>query len=153
MTKATLVSLLMLYMFVMSCSQNNDGSSEAIKAVSEVVESDWIMCGDSHFQRTEYILEQKNVTWSTESDVLTAADRANGVEWKGKVFRMYGLERSHDGRRWREWVEGWGEFWPVVKKDGAWYFVNVMSGGEQQDLEIIGCRACRALSCGAIPSE
>lgn len=80
------------------------------------------------------VVQLKNLKWTVAGDLLTSADKMNGVVWRGTARFTCETSRtySENGRQWTQWMDGFGKFdtdhvwemgiadYVLVKQGGAW---------------------------------
>src|SRR5262249_52658105 len=93
--KKTLLGLIVSFgASVVSCDQSDLGSgldNEALRLGKKFSEERiFLHCGDSWFRETRVGLSRwgfyqfKNLDYDLQTFAITAADNANGIEWKGR---------------------------------------------------------------------
>ena len=132
-TVITLASIL----FCASCSSSSallsNADAEAGEQAQKFVEAQLARCGDSYYgirkvANDNSLYQFKNPKTSVKSEVLSQADKLNGVEWKGgsdfsaETWRSYGKPGG-----WGSWRQGFmslgvGLSVRMIKRNGQWKF-------------------------------
>ena len=134
---------------IVSCDSIGGLDNEAISVGQKYYEEQvFLKCGDSWFARFSVSLghratgfvQVKNLDYSLEKFPVSEADKANGIEWRGrlytrgKMFRSYNPEGATflSPRGWGGWMDWDG--WPnpgklpvgIYRINGQWGLENVL---------------------------
>jgi hypothetical protein len=133
----TVITLASTILFCASCSSSSallsNADAEAGEQAQKFVEAQLARCGDSYYgirkvANDNSLYQFKNPKTSVKSEVLSQADKLNGVEWKGgsdfsaETWRSYGKSGG-----WGSWRQGFmslgvGLSVRMIKHNGQWKF-------------------------------
>lgn len=120
-----------------SPASTDETAQEAVAVFRQHLEANVIECGDSWFWRHlegSTIVQLKFLeppAYTVNEHSISAADRANGLEWKGDVFLAAEMIQRHyreDGG-WTQWRDKPYITWLMEKRHGEWNEVRVGIGG------------------------
>ena len=137
MKKTLLGIIVSLGAAVVSCDRGSGLSglnNEALQLGKKFYEERlFLHCGDSWFRETFALgrrwgfFQFKNLDYDLEEFPITAADKANGLEWKGRLFTKATIFREYASlggwSQWRDWAPP--QFAPyssvdIYRKNGQW---------------------------------
>lgn len=133
----TVITLASTILFCLSCSSSSallsNAEAEAGEQAQKFVEAQLARCGDSYYgirkvANDNSLYQFKNPKVVVKSEVLSQADKLNGVEWKGgsdfsaETWRSYAKPGG-----WGSWRQGFmslgvGLSVRMAKRNGQWKF-------------------------------
>ncbi len=104
---------------IVSCDLLDGLDNEALRLGKEYYEKRlFLKCGDSWFGRIVVdilparhgFLQVKNLEYVLRKDPLSEADKANGIEWNGRLSitgKMFRIYNPGGWSEWRDWAQNW----------------------------------------------